>query len=91
MGIKIKIQLPHDPSGREGVAIALSDVVTIAEPKEDPFAKATAPYAQNIGQPQQPVVQQQQVAPQQQMAPQDQMQQQIPQQQVEMQHQPSIQ
>jgi ribosomal protein uS3 len=35
LGIKVKIQLPHDPTGKEGVATMLPDVVTVLEPKED--------------------------------------------------------
>jgi small subunit ribosomal protein S3e len=35
LGIKVKIQLPHDPTGKEGVATKLPDVVTVLEPKED--------------------------------------------------------
>jgi len=73
MGISVKIQLPHDPTGREGVARKLPDVVTIADPKEDDrYAKVAAPYAQNFGLPtevaqqqqqQQPIPQQQQQQP----------------------------
>lgn len=29
------LQLPHDPTGKNGVAIKPSDVVTILDPKED--------------------------------------------------------
>jgi small subunit ribosomal protein S3e len=35
LGIKVKIQLPHDPTGKEGVAILPPDVVTIKDPKDD--------------------------------------------------------
>ena len=35
LGIKVKIQLPHDPTGKNGVAVKPSDVVTILDPKED--------------------------------------------------------
>jgi len=35
LGIKVKIQLPHDPTGKNGVAIKPSDVVTVLDPKED--------------------------------------------------------
>jgi small subunit ribosomal protein S3e len=35
LGIKVKIQLPHDPTGKNGVAIKPSDVVTILDPKEE--------------------------------------------------------
>ena len=66
LGIKVKIQLPHDPSGQEGVATKLPDVVTFIDPKDDDrFAKITAPYAQNFEAPpqsQQQMQQQQQPA-----------------------------
>jgi hypothetical protein len=49
LGIKVKIQLPHDPTGRDGVAVKLPDVVHVLEPKdEDRFAKITAPYAESF-------------------------------------------
>jgi len=49
LGIKVKIQLPHDPTGRDGVAVRLPDVVHVLEPKdEDRFAKITAPYAESF-------------------------------------------
>lgn len=49
MGIKVKIQLPHDPTGRDGVAVRLPDVVHVLEPKdEDRFSKITAPYAESF-------------------------------------------
>lgn len=35
LGIKVKIQLPHDPTGKEGVVKQLSDIVTVHEPKEE--------------------------------------------------------
>jgi len=35
LGIKVKIQLPHDPTGKNGVAVKPSDVVTVLDPKED--------------------------------------------------------
>lgn len=35
LGIKVKIQLPHDPTGKDGVAVKPSDVVTILDPKEE--------------------------------------------------------
>jgi len=78
LGISVKIQLPHDPTGREGVAARLPDVVTVLDPKEDnPFAKTPAPFGQNFGvpaqdaaqqaqpqtQPQQPIAQTQQQVP----------------------------
>jgi len=73
LGIKVKIQLPHDPSGQEGVATKLPDVVTFIEPKdEDRFSKITAPYAQNFetaAPAQQQQQQQQQLQQQQPVAP----------------------
>jgi small subunit ribosomal protein S3e len=33
IGCKVRIMLPHDPTGKEGVAAPLSDAVTILEPK----------------------------------------------------------
>jgi small subunit ribosomal protein S3e len=51
IGVKVKIQLPHDPTGRDGIANKLPDVVTIADPKEDFFSKVAAPYAQNVNVP----------------------------------------
>jgi len=51
LGIKVKIQLPHDPTGRDGVARRLPDVVTFVDPKDDyERPKVAAPYAQNFGQ-----------------------------------------
>jgi len=35
LGIKVKIQLPHDPTGKNGVAVKPSDVVTVLDPKEE--------------------------------------------------------
>jgi len=50
IGIKVAIMLPYDPTGRNGVALQLPDVVTIKEPKED--APLTCPpkqgYAENF-------------------------------------------
>jgi len=51
IGVKVKIQLPHDPTGRDGIANKLPDVVTISDPKEDFFSKVAAPYAQNVNVP----------------------------------------
>lgn len=52
LGIKVKIQLPHDPTGRDGVARRLPDVVTFVDPKDDyERVKVAAPYAQNFGAP----------------------------------------
>jgi len=35
LGIKVKIMMSHDPTGREGIAIKMPDVITVNEPKED--------------------------------------------------------
>lgn len=35
MGVKVKIMLPHDPTGRKGVKTLLPDTVTIHDPKQD--------------------------------------------------------
>lgn len=35
MGVKVKIMLPHDPSGKKGVKTLLPDTVTIHDPKQD--------------------------------------------------------
>jgi small subunit ribosomal protein S3e len=50
LGIKVKIMLPHDPTGKEGVATRLPDVITIAEPKEEVVSSGPpkAPYAENV-------------------------------------------
>ena len=34
LGVKVSIQLPHDPTGREGLAKLLPDVVVVHDPKE---------------------------------------------------------
>jgi len=55
LGIKVKIQLPHDPTGKAGVAIKPSDVVTVLEPKEDVIvapAKQQPGVVHNVEQPQ---------------------------------------
>jgi len=78
LGIKVKIQLPHDPTGENGINVKLPDVVTFIEPKEEPIKVVGAPFAQNFGVPD--VQQQQQQQQQQQLA--QQQQQSIPQQQI---------
>lgn len=35
LGIKVKIMLPHDPEGKNGPKMPLSDIITILEPKEE--------------------------------------------------------
>uniref|UniRef100_A0A7S2UUD3 40S ribosomal protein S3 n=1 Tax=Fibrocapsa japonica TaxID=94617 RepID=A0A7S2UUD3_9STRA len=41
LGVKVSIMLPHDPTGKTGPKIPLSDVVTILEPKEDAVLQPT--------------------------------------------------
>jgi len=36
LGVKVKIMLPFDPSGKTGPKIPLPDMVTILEPKDEP-------------------------------------------------------
>jgi small subunit ribosomal protein S3e len=35
MGVKVKIMLPYDPTGKKGVAIPMPDMVIINDPKVD--------------------------------------------------------
>merc|ERR1711915_173808 len=44
LGIKVKIMLPHDPSGKNGPKTPLPDHVSIVEPKEDVIP--TTPYSE---------------------------------------------
>jgi small subunit ribosomal protein S3e len=44
LGLKVKIMLPHDPTGRNGPKTALPDVVTIVEPKDE--TNPEAPYSE---------------------------------------------
>lgn len=52
LGIRVKIMLPHDSTGKEGVQIRLPDVVTVLDPKEEsqPINNANTKqgYAQNF-------------------------------------------
>ena len=41
LGIKVRIMLPHDPEGKEGVAERIADVVEVFEPKAQPIAPPT--------------------------------------------------
>jgi len=63
LGIKVKIQLPHDPTGRNGVAVKPSDVVTVLDPKEDTHTTGTKQqqqgFVQQVEQQQQQLQQQQ--------------------------------
>jgi len=54
LGIKVKIMLAHDPTGKNGPKRNLSDVITIAEPKtEDPLpVPPKQGYAQQMNQDQ---------------------------------------
>jgi len=56
LGIKVKIQLPHDPSGKEGVAVKPSDVVTVLDPKDDIVTNTNKQqgFVQNVDQQQAP-------------------------------------
>jgi len=54
LGIRVKIMLPHDPTGKEGSSVRLPDVVHVMEPKEETVSKTPLqPYGQNVFQPQQ--------------------------------------
>jgi small subunit ribosomal protein S3e len=35
MGVKLKIMLPHDPTGKYGVKTLPADIITIRDPKKD--------------------------------------------------------
>lgn len=48
MGCRVKIMMPHDPTGREGVKAKLADVVEILVPKEE---RAPAPAAARAPRP----------------------------------------
>jgi len=48
LGIKIKIMLSHDPQGKIGPARPLSDIVSIADPKDEDSVPAKAPHAVNV-------------------------------------------
>lgn len=54
LGIRVAIMLPHDPTGKNGVAIKQPDVVTVHEPKTEdalPLPPKQG-FAQNVEQPQ---------------------------------------
>jgi len=52
LGISVKIQLPHDPTGRDGVSTKLPDVVDVRDPKNESAPhKVGAPFGQNVNQP----------------------------------------
>jgi len=67
LGIKVKIMLPYDPSGKEGPSVRLPDVVTVLDPKTEEVLPVPPKqgFAQNVNvdpppQPQQQPPQQQQ-------------------------------
>jgi len=51
LGIKVKIMLPHDPTGKNGCPTPYSDVITILDPKPEPVTQlgvgGRQPYAEN--------------------------------------------
>jgi len=49
LGIRVKIMLAHDPSGKVGPKKPLSDVVQVLDPKEDAAPANKAPHAVNVG------------------------------------------
>jgi small subunit ribosomal protein S3e len=63
MGVRVRIMLPHDPTGAEGVKKPLSDVVEILTPK-DPNSVLPVPAVSKLIPHAAPApVQQQQAAP----------------------------
>lgn len=59
LGLKVKIMLPHDPTGKSGPKKPLPDMVNILEPKDEPLptephseSKAQAPAPQQQAPPQ---------------------------------------
>lgn len=51
LGIKVKIMLPHDPTGKAGCPTPYSDVIEVLDPKPEPVTQvggaARQPYADN--------------------------------------------
>lgn len=45
LGIKVKIMLPHDPTGKSGPKKPLPDKVSVVEPKDE--VKVTEPYSES--------------------------------------------
>lgn len=45
LGIKVKIMLPHDPTGKTGPQKPLPDVINVLEPKEEYVPPPPAPVA----------------------------------------------
>jgi len=50
LGIRVKIMLPYDPSGKVGISTPQPDVIVVKDPKEDDSSVAKQAYAQNIEQ-----------------------------------------
>lgn len=48
LGIRVKIMLPHDPTGKDGVAVKIPDSVTVIEPKEEQSKQTITPHGQNL-------------------------------------------
>lgn len=51
LGIKVKIMLPHDPTGKIGPKDPLPDFVTVIEPKEESYAAMAPPVANVVPAP----------------------------------------
>eukprot|EP00003_Mantamonas_plastica_P017452 TRINITY_DN28957_c0_g1_i1.p1 TRINITY_DN28957_c0_g1~~TRINITY_DN28957_c0_g1_i1.p1 ORF type:complete len:262 (-),score=76.69 TRINITY_DN28957_c0_g1_i1:29-757(-) len=51
LGIKVRIMLPHDPSGKQGPSKPIPDTIVVHEPKED--IPVDEPYGQSFDRPQQ--------------------------------------
>eukprot|EP00184_Porphyridium_aerugineum_P008550 CAMPEP_0184691612 /NCGR_PEP_ID=MMETSP0313-20130426/409_1 /TAXON_ID=2792 /ORGANISM="Porphyridium aerugineum, Strain SAG 1380-2" /LENGTH=230 /DNA_ID=CAMNT_0027149357 /DNA_START=46 /DNA_END=738 /DNA_ORIENTATION=+ len=45
IGLKVKIMLPHDPTGKTGPRKPMPDAITIFEPKEDIISPAVVPHS----------------------------------------------
>jgi len=90
LGIKVSIQLPHDPTGKEGVSLMLPDVVEVKDPEvkkpmPEPMPEpVAAPVTEAPFDPQAAAMQQAPVDPMMQQAPVVQEQQYMQQQPVDM-------
>ena len=52
LGIKVKIMLPHDPTGKTGPKKPLPDNVQVVEPKKEDQQSIAEPYSeQKLGKP----------------------------------------
>jgi len=47
LGIKVKIMLPYDPTGKNGCSTNQPDVITVKDPKEEPSIQNKQPFAQH--------------------------------------------